>query len=212
MHRLPVTEGFVDWDCAEALEIPDMEATLTHIEEQGTLPVRQDHSNPPSPSPPFPHDPTLTLPQPTHESKEDRNPVSACPVSPTTISSLHALVSAWTSPGQPGHALIASTPLRVCLLDGFLLFAPAVHALQRHISIKLFLRVPSSVARARRHAREGYATIEGWWADPPGYVDRVVWPNYARDHAWMFEGGDVEGRFDDAMLWNKEYKKREGRK
>lgn len=40
----------MDWDCAEALEIPDMEATLTHIEEHGTLPVRQDRSNPPTPS------------------------------------------------------------------------------------------------------------------------------------------------------------------
>jgi hypothetical protein len=29
---------------------------------------------------------------------------------------------------------------------------------------------------ARREARTGYTTIEGWWADPPGYVDKIVWP------------------------------------
>ena len=35
-------------------------------------------------------------------------------------------------------------------------------------------------------------TLEGFWEDPPGYVDEVVWPNYLREHAWMFEGGDVD--------------------
>jgi len=96
--------------------------------------------------------------------------------------------------------LVAPTPLRLCLLDGFLLFAPPVRALQRHLAVKLFLRVPFDVARARRAARSGYVTIEGWWVDPPGYVEKVVWPNYVRNHAWMFEGGDVEGRFNEKAV------------
>ena len=32
-----------------------------------------------------------------------------------------------------------------------------------------------------------------FWFDPPGYIDEVVWPNYVRDHVWMFVNGDVEG-------------------
>lgn len=35
-------------------------------------------------------------------------------------------------------------------------------------------------------------TLEGFWEDPEGYVDEVVWPNYIAEHKWMFEGGDVD--------------------
>ena len=43
-------------------------------------------------------------------------------------------------------------------------------------------------------------TLEGFWEDPPGYVDKIVWPNYVADHEWMFEGGDVEGVFKGNVL------------
>jgi len=36
-------------------------------------------------------------------------------------------------------------------------------------------------------------TLEGFWEDPPGYVDKIVWPNYVKEHAFLFHGGDVEG-------------------
>lgn len=32
-------EGLLDWDCAESLNIPDMEKALSHIRSQGTFPV-----------------------------------------------------------------------------------------------------------------------------------------------------------------------------
>ncbi|KAJ4124353.1 ribosylnicotinamide kinase [Fusarium falciforme] len=53
---------------------------------------------------------------------------------------------------------------------------------------------------ARREARDGYVTLEGFWADPPGYVDKIVWSNYVEQHAWMFQGGDVEGEFKMDVL------------
>jgi len=54
-------------------------------------------------------------------------------------------------------------------------------------------------AKARREARSGYVTLEGFWEDPPGYVDKIVWPNYVEDHAFMFEGGDVEGLLKESI-------------
>jgi nicotinamide/nicotinate riboside kinase len=83
---------------------------------------------------------------------------------------------------------------RLCIFDGFLLYTPSMSAIQPYLDVKFFLRVSYEKAKVRREARSGYATIEGWWADPPGYVDKIVWPNYVRDHAWMFIDGDVEGR------------------
>lgn len=77
-------------------------------------------------------------------------------------------------------------------------------SIQPHIDVKVFLRVSYAKAKARREARSGYATIEGWWEDPPGYVDKIVWPNYVEDHKWMFENEDVEGNFKEDVL--KEWK------
>lgn len=69
-----------------------------------------------------------------------------------------------------------------------------------YLDVKLFLRTTYAKAKARREARDGYATIEGFWEDPPGYVDKIVWPNYVEEHAWMFEDGDVEGSFRQDVL------------
>lgn len=56
-----------------------------------------------------------------------------------------------------------------------------------------------ATAKHRRENRTGYVTIEGFWEDPPGYVDNVVWPNYVKDHAFLFENGDVNGSYDEAV-------------
>lgn len=66
-------------------------------------------------------------------------------------------------------------------------------SLQPHLDIRFFLRTTAQKALARRAARSGYVTLEGFWEDPPGYVEKIVWPNYVRDHAFLFEDGDVEG-------------------
>ena len=61
------------------------------------------------------------------------------------------------------------------------------------MDIKLFLLVSKAKALQRREARDGYVTLEGFWKDPPGYVEKIVWPEYVRAHEWMFVDGDVEG-------------------
>lgn len=72
--------------------------------------------------------------------------------------------------------------------------------IQPLLDLKIFLRASYAKAKARREARDGYVTLEGFWADPPGYVDQIVWPNYVESHAWLFEDGDVEGRFRRDVL------------
>lgn len=75
-----------------------------------------------------------------------------------------------------------------------------MQAIHSALDIKVFLRASYAQAKARREARDGYATIEGFWADPPGYVDKIVWPNYVLEHSWMFEDGDVEGKFKPDVM------------
>ncbi|QPC71778.1 hypothetical protein HYE68_002530 [Fusarium pseudograminearum] len=169
-NELPTKNGLLDWDCAEAIDIPAMAESLAYIRQHAAFP-------------------------PTLDSKEDQNSVGKCPVPDFIIDAQRAKVDAALGPDHP-----LRNNLRLCLLDGFLLYSPSMAALKPNLDIKLFLRTTYAKAKARREARDGYVTLEGFWADPPGYVDKIVWPNYVEEHAWMFEDGDVEGKFKKDVL------------
>ncbi|KAK9332530.1 P-loop containing nucleoside triphosphate hydrolase protein [Lipomyces starkeyi] len=78
-----------------------------------------------------------------------------------------------------------------CIVDGFLLFNDDV--ITKQLDIKFLLRAPYESLKKRREARSGYATIEGFWVDPPGYFENIVWPGYVKAHKHLFEGEDLEG-------------------
>ncbi len=61
-----------------------------------------------------------------------------------------------------------------------------------------------SAGRNEERSGEGNSDNEGWWIDPPFYFQEVVWRHYIEDHAFLFEKGDVEGKFEEGVL------KREG--
>ncbi|KAF1962831.1 P-loop containing nucleoside triphosphate hydrolase protein [Byssothecium circinans] len=127
----------------------------------------------------------------TFASKEDQNSVGEHAVSPTFISELKERVQSllrdqgWTR--------------RVVIVDGFLLFSNDMKDIRSLFDVRLFLRTSYATAKKRREARSGYVTLEGFWEDPPGYVDQIVWPNYVADHRFLFEGGNVEGELDGAV-------------
>ncbi|KAM7208577.1 nicotinamide riboside kinase [Naviculisporaceae sp. PSN 640] len=220
--QLPIKDGLVDWDCPEAISIPDMEKALTHIRSTGTFPVsflaldtptlshRHDHgtiTEKPVLRDTDKKEPSLTRPntssvlsppqQPEVDSKEDQNSVGESPVTAEQITAAKQKVQEWLQPGQPGSRIfppVKSGP-RICLLDGFLLYSPThlpETLMTKLIDIKLFLLVSRGKATQRREARDGYVTLEGFWTDPPGYVEKIVWPNYAAAHRWLFEEGDAE--------------------
>jgi hypothetical protein len=41
--RLPKKDGLLDWDCAEALNIPEITKSLAYIQKTGTFPVSQQN-------------------------------------------------------------------------------------------------------------------------------------------------------------------------
>jgi nicotinamide/nicotinate riboside kinase len=128
------------------------------------------------------------------DSIQDGNEVGDCPVPDSILKAQQRRVSTWSATHP--------TP-RICILDGFLLYPPSMQAVQPLLDIKLFLRTTEEKAVARRAARSGYVTLEGFWEDPPGYVEKIVWPNYVRDHAFLFRGGDVEGEVDEEVAREK---------
>ncbi|KAK6063108.1 fructosamine kinase [Seiridium cupressi] len=210
--ELPMKDGLLDWDCAEAISIPDMTKALEHIHAGGTFPVstmktpsRTEHGRMLGTPQHVVSATGLTkaTPQPFVDSKEDKNSVGKCPVSDAKIAEMKSKVDAWTQPGQRGHEILTKSGLKICLLDGFLLYSKEMVGIMDLLDIKLFLLVSKAKATQRREARDGYVTLGGFWADPPGYVDKIVWPNYVESHAWLFEGGDVEKPLKESSLAEK---------
>lgn len=126
-------------------------------------------------------------------SKEDQNCVGEHGVSKSTIDALRDRVD----------ALLSSHPSwrdrRICIVDGFLLFSEEMKEVRELFNVRLFLRTSYATAKKRREARSGYVTLEGFWEDPPGYVDKIVWPNYVKDHRFLFEGGNVDAELDQEV-------------
>ncbi|GMM34455.1 ribosylnicotinamide kinase [Saccharomycopsis crataegensis] len=92
---------------------------------------------------------------------------------------------------QKVHNAVGHENLRLVFLDGFLLYhegSPLVEVLD----VKLFLQVTFPLLKQRRESREGYQTKDSFWVDPPGYFEKLVWPNYVQQHQHMFDKGDVE--------------------
>ncbi|KAF2190565.1 P-loop containing nucleoside triphosphate hydrolase protein [Zopfia rhizophila CBS 207.26] len=124
-------------------------------------------------------------------SKEDQNSVGDHGVDEAVIEQCKDRVqkllesSAWDTP--------------IAIVDGFLLFSESMANIRELFDLKLFLRTSYDIAKRRREIRSGYVTLEGFWEDPPGYVDLIVWPNYVQDHAFLFEGGNVHGDLDESV-------------
>ncbi|KAI4135606.1 MAG: hypothetical protein LQ347_000538 [Umbilicaria vellea] len=170
---LPFRDGLRDWDCAASIDMDGLEAALQYVHEHASLP-------------------------PWLKSKEERNEVDPAGVDTRVVDRLSAEVRQWASQGAGNLVLGLENPLAI--LDGFLLFGESVQAgVQMRIDVKLFLNADYAKAKERRERRGGYVTLEGFWEDPPGYVDRVVWPNYSQEHGFLFEGGNVEGTVNEKL-------------
>lgn len=117
-------------------------------------------------------------------SKEDKNSVGPMNVDDEVLVELRERAHAANQGRQT---------LPIIIIDGFLLFSEDMKAIRELFDVKLFLRTDYKTAKHRREARSGYVTLEGFWEDPPGYVDTVVWPNYVKEHAFLFKDGNVEG-------------------
>jgi nicotinamide/nicotinate riboside kinase len=160
--------GLADWDCLESIDVEALVSALCFIKTHGRPPDEL-------------------------VSKEDQNEVGDSGVDDHTIEEVGREFRARLSTLLSG----SEDSITVAIIDGFLLYAPPESAsplapLLDLLDIKLFLRTTQAKMRERREKRKGYVTLEGFWEDPEGYVERIVWPNYVRDHKWIFEGGDVD--------------------
>lgn len=174
--QLPFRSGFRDWDCVAALDIPKLLQVLGHVKESGVLPTWQA---------------SMVDYQESSEPTMDKG----------MLELLKRRFAARLAVGESkGKGKQAEGEIQIVILEGFLLFGNSVSDVRKQLDIKIWLRSTYETTKERREKRKGYETKEGWWEEPPGYVEKVVWPAYIDEHGFLFEEGDVEGKINEAEV------------
>ena len=174
--KIPMRNGVQDWDCAEAIDIKRLVGALKRMKAGESVEAVRDGL-------------------PTTETPAAEAARSA--VDDPLLERLRSVVGNWEADmkaQRPGWA----RP-QLILIDGFLLFGDSVREIRDQLDIKILLRSKYEDSKKRREAREGYETLEGFWQDPPGYFDQIVWPNFVKNHGFLFVDGDVQGQVNGAV-------------
>ncbi|KAI8372857.1 P-loop containing nucleoside triphosphate hydrolase protein [Radiomyces spectabilis] len=74
------------------------------------------------------------------------------------------------------------------IVDGFMLYWDA--DVTSVLDCRIFMTASYETLKNRREGRKGYATIEGYWEDPPGFFDKIVWPQFVKWNKHLFAGQD----------------------
>ena len=169
--QIPLKYGLQDWDCAGSVDFEKLWGVLRGVKNGDEVPRDLVHQGGVEDGV---HAPNVTR------------------VSEDVIERLRTEVGAWPE---------ILTKRKLIIVDGFLLFGESV----RHMSSSIFdfrilLRARYEDAKRRRESRNGYVTLEGFWQDPPGYFDKIVWSNFVEEHGWMFHGEDVEGDVERSAI------------
>lgn len=64
------------------------------------------------------------------------------------------------------------------IVDGFMLYWD--EKVSQQLDCKITFTGSYETLKSRREKRQGYHTLEGYWVDPPGYFDKIVWPEYLK--------------------------------
>ncbi|KAJ8094236.1 ribosylnicotinamide kinase [Marasmius tenuissimus] len=119
-----------------------------------------------------------------HHSVDSFNQNAAVPVDDEVISKWKELSKKiFTERESQGENLVW------IIVDGFLLYWD--ERIISTLDVKVFIRIPEDVAKARREARSYYTPEGDTWRDPPQYWEKIVWPAYLKAHKHIFEGENV---------------------
>ena len=171
---IPVHNGVRDWDCAEAIDLPKLENALRRI--KGGEDVEEVKNGVAS----------TELPEGEGETDQWEEVLEGLKAE---MEQWEAVIGTNSSEAWQRRSLV--------IVDGFLLLGSSVRSVRDLFDVRILLRSRYVDSKRRREARSGYTTIEGWWQDPPDYFDRIVWPNYVKEHSFLFKNHDVQGQVCD---------------
>ena len=174
--KIPINNGIQDWDCAGAIDVERLVSALKRIKAGETVDEVRDGIA------------STEIPEPEGAGSIVQN---------DDLELLRHDIARWEAEMNRSRQGRGRPPL--VIIDGFLLYAESVRAVRDQLDIKILLRSKYEDSKRRREAREGYITQEDFWKDPPGYFDQIVWPNFVKDHSFLFEDGNVQGSVDQAV-------------
>ena len=175
--QIPMRGDLQDWDCAEAIDVKKLVAALKRLKAGESVEAV--------------HDGVASTEIPEEEVKGVKAAIDE-----EALERLKNDVAAWEKNLKSERKDWARSPL--VIIDGFLLFGDSVREIRDELDIKILLRSTYEDSKQRREARSGYNTHEGYWEDPPGYFDDIVWPNYVKNHEFLFQGSNVQGPVNEA--------------
>jgi nicotinamide/nicotinate riboside kinase len=155
-----------DWDCLEAVDVAGLDSALRTVRATGRLPE-------------------------SVVSQEALNATGHVPVDAGVVAAKTAALREAVVAAEKGGG-----PVRFAIVEGFLLYAEGMKSVWDQFDVRLLLAADYQLVKSRREARKGYVTLEGYWEDPPGYVDAIVWPNYVKYHSMLYADNDVSKGFD----------------
>ena len=175
--QIPIKDGIQDWDCAEAIDVKKLVAALKRLKASETVQAVLDG--------------VASTEIPEVEGAESA-------VNEVVLNRLRSELMAWEAEMRLNNQVWERPPL--LFIDGFLLFGETVCKIREQLDIKILLRSTYEDSKRRRSDRKGiYITHEGYWEDPPGYFDQIVWPNYVKNHQFLFLNENTEGPVNDDM-------------
>ncbi|KAF8420057.1 hypothetical protein EV426DRAFT_566872 [Tirmania nivea] len=170
-----------DWDCPEAIDFDKLKCCLKKFRDEGCT---------------GPEDHARILEEFGIKAIEAANSVGPERVSQGKVDEIRE----WVLVGLENltRAGNGAQRIHILILEGFLLYCnetPHNKELPPLISLidtRLLLHTTLTQAVSRRKIRMSYVTVEGFFEDPPGYIENVVWPNYVKYHRHLFVDEDVE--------------------
>lgn len=175
--QVPIHDGIQDWDCSEAIDVKKLVGALKRLKAGESVKAV--------------HDGVASTEIPEAEVRGPKNAVDE-----ELLEQLSCEVAAGETDTKGERGTSGRPPL--VIIDGFLLFGESVREIRDQLDIKILLRSTYEDSKQRREAKSGYyITHEGYWEDPPGYFDHVVWPNFVKNHDFLFQGNDVHGQVNE---------------
>ncbi|KAF3905890.1 hypothetical protein AA313_de0209580 [Arthrobotrys entomopaga] len=198
----PTNEKVQDWDCPQALDFPLFLESVRYAKLHGRMP--EGHQSYEGTHAIGVEESILRL---TTEKGEGSGGGGATN-GKERIVELERRVVGWLERVEEG---MGGKVENVVIVDGFLLFGEGVlEELKGEFDVKFLIRTPYEKAKKRREDREGYVTVEGFWSDPPGYFEHLVWPAYVKQHSYLYKDGDMDSgvltkeAFDNGLRTPKE--------
>ncbi|KAI9817871.1 MAG: ribosylnicotinamide kinase [Pycnora praestabilis] len=167
---LPPTNGIRNAHNPETIDFTALHRVLDHVRSHGQLP------------PGFR----------THDLESDIAISARALASPNLVKELQDVVKR--------HLIRSKIPPQIGLIEGSLLYHEPT--IRDELDIRLFLRASKATAKRRRQVNMKSLIIhkdgkdDDYWRSPE-YFDKVVWPSYSQEYAFLFNSTQNQGLIDE---------------